>query len=319
MYGFHEMFQKFISRNLYKIVLFIMIVYGSLFSYRSILVDKTAPIIEPTVQSFQTSKRISLLKIVIPFHIKQLDRVLENINKWKIFKPCNEHLEHSIELIYFVGYSHSDQNTLNDLNKKLASNIECFKSTRTVLFKYNSPDEDQHVKGARLMFEQMLKKQNVYFQNTSFVFYMEPDVRPIKSNWLNALIGEIGNGNFWMKGSCFRGDMNKFMKNDPYLPNYMHINGNALYKIGSSDFNSFYFNVLRSYVIKKNGDSKNAYDTDFFEFFFDKENYETTRNVINNFHLSDFVQNLWQTTFKVNSIAEKYPGTYFVHGGSPIY
>ena len=323
------MFQKFISRILFRCIVFIIIVYAFVFSYQTISVDDTdVPMIsEPNKHwrtLFQINQNISnksKLRIVIPFHFKQLDRVLENIKKWKIFKPCDKSSDNisKIELIYYVGYSKSDENILNDLYKKLPSTLDCFSLSHIVLFKYNSSDEDQHVKGARLMFEHMLKKKDVPFKDTSFVFYMEPDVRPIKSNWLNGLVREIGNENFWMKGSCFRGDLNKFMKNDPYTPNYMHINGNALYKIGSKDFNHFYFNVLRPYVIKKNGDSKNAYDTDFFEFFFDKENYEKTRSVIGNFHFSDFVQNFWQTSFKVNEIALKFANTFFIHGGFPEY
>jgi hypothetical protein len=45
---------------------------------------------------------------------------------------------------------------------------------------------------------------------------------------LNRILNEIGNGKFWCKGSIFRGDLNKFQKNDPYIPNYLHINGNLV-------------------------------------------------------------------------------------------
>jgi len=148
---------------------------------------------------------------------------------------------------------------------------------------------------------------------------MEPDVRPIKTNWLHAILNEISNGNFWVKGSVFRGDLEKFQKNDPYIPNYVHINGNAIYNIGNIEFVSFYFNVLRPYVVKKNGDSTNAYDTDIFEFLIDKNNYDVTRHILHQFHFTDLIQNYWQTEFKVNEIALKYKFTYFVHGGKPIY
>nr|XP_047143351.1 uncharacterized protein LOC124817396 [Hydra vulgaris] len=272
-------------------------------------------------QQLQQPQQVSELKIVIPFHIKQLDKVLDNINKWKIFQPCDmiNFNNKSVELIFYVGYTDVEQSFLRNLSSIMSKNIDCFVNKHEVFFKYNNKDEDQHVKGARLMFESMLNRSNEHFNRTSFVFYMEPDVRPIKSNWLNALMKEIGNGNFWIKGSCFRGDINKFKKNDPYIPNYMHINGNALYNLGSDDFKHFYFSILRPYVIKKNGDSKNAYDTDFFEFFFDKDNYEITRNVVHQFHMSDFVQNYWQTEFEVKFLEKKFPNTYFVHGGIPRY
>ena len=45
---------------------------------------------------------------------------------------------------------------------------------------------------------------------------------------MNGILNEISNGKFWCKGSIFRGDLNKFQKNDPYIPNYLHINGNSV-------------------------------------------------------------------------------------------
>jgi hypothetical protein len=255
------------------------------------------------------------LKIVIPFHINQLEILLENIKKWNIFKPCNLTIDNSIEITFYVGYLESDLNQLNKLPTKMA----CFSKISQVLHKYKSLNEDKHVIGSRLMFESMLLKATNYFMNSSFIFYMEPDVIPIKSNWLNAILNEIGNGNFWCKGSIFRGDLNKFQKNDPYIPNYLHINGNAIYNTGNIEFISFYFNILRPYIVKKNGDSINAYDTDIFEYLMDKNNYETTRNILHQFHFTDLVQNYWHTEFKVNEISLKNKFTYFIHGGKPIY
>lgn len=148
---------------------------------------------------------------------------------------------------------------------------------------------------------------------------MEPDLRAIKSNWLEAIVKDIGNGNFWLKGSIFRGDIKHFRPNDPYLPNYLHINGNAIYKIGDSNFSGFYFNTLRPYVISKNGDSVNAYDTDFFEFLLDKANYDKTRHIIQNFHFTNLIQNYWHTEYNIHEMSKKFPDTYFVHGGFPVY
>ena len=56
------------------------------------------------------------LKIVIPFHINQLDIVLENIKKWNIFKPCENNdltllINDSIEIIFYIGYFESNLNT----------------------------------------------------------------------------------------------------------------------------------------------------------------------------------------------------------------
>ena len=276
--------------------------------------------IENTISVRYSLSNMSSLKIVMPFHINQLDRVLETINKWNIFKPCYKNdFNESIEFIFYVGHFAAQKTSLDNLKSKLPQKIDCFSNIRLTVHEYKSADEDKHVKGSRLMFENMLSRYYEPFKNTSFVFYMEPDVRVIRPFWLNGIINEIGNGNFWSKGSVFRGDLNKFAKNGPYLPNYIHINGNALYNIGNDEFNLFYFNILRPYVVKKNGDSKNAYDTDFFEFLFDKDNYDITRKVLHKFQFTDMIQNYWQTEYRVNDLASKYPFTYFIHGGSPFY
>ena len=200
----------------------------------------------------------------------------------------------------------------------MPNKIACFSKVSQSLYKYKSINEDKHVIGSRLMFESMLLKTNENFKNSSFIFYMEPDVIPIKSNWLCAILNEINNGNFWCKGSIFRGDLDNFRKDDPYIPNYMHINGNAIYNIGNVEFISFYFNTLRPYIVKKNGDSINAYDTDIFEYLMDKNNYEITRNILHQFHFTDLIQNYWHTKFKINEITLKYKFTYFLHGGKAI-
>nr|XP_047138015.1 uncharacterized protein LOC124814398 isoform X2 [Hydra vulgaris]XP_047138016.1 uncharacterized protein LOC124814398 isoform X2 [Hydra vulgaris] len=321
--------KKFVLKkgHVCKLTTLLTIVCAIFFFYMKIFIKvPLVPIVFNYTDPFKhpqhnTTQQVRKLKIVIPFQIKQIEKVLDNISKWKKFKPCdhkNSTIE-NIELIFYMSYLNADQDIVKKLSLISNESLECFADTQMVFYKYNSIGEDQHVTGSRLMFESMLNKSNEHFNHTDFVFYMEPDVRPIKSNWLNALINEIDSGKFWIKGSCFRGDLTQFMKNDLYVPNYFHINGNALYNIGSDDFRHFYFKVLRPYVVKKNGDSKNAYDTDFFEFFFDNNNYETTRDVIHQFHLSDFIQNLWKTKYIVDEFTKKYANTYFVHGGFPCY
>ena len=124
---------------------------------------------------------------------------------------------------------------------------------------------------------------------------------------------------FGLKEALYRGDINKFAKNNPYYPNYIHINGNAIYNIGNTDLILFYFNTLRPYIVEKNGDSINAYDTDFFEYMLDENNYDATRRILHQFHFTDFIQNLWKTEYNVNEMAEKFKSTYFIHGGIPTY
>ena len=199
------------------------------------------------------------LKVVMAFHIKQMNNALDNIKTWNRFKSCQNQTR--VTLVFYVVYFESD---LTDLCTKLPQSIDCFCKISITLHRYDAQGEDDYVIGSRLMFESMLMKAYESFRNTSFVFYMEPDIRPIRSNWLTSISQEIGTGQFWLKGSVYRDDINKFAKNDPYYPNYIHINGNAIYNIGNTDLILFYFNTLRPHIVETNGDSINAYDTNFF-------------------------------------------------------
>ena len=264
-----------------------------------------------------TQSSYNYLKIVMPFHISQVNNVLENINTWNKFKPCESiDSQTKVELIFYVGYFKSN---LTELYAKLPQNMNCFCKVSTTLHKYDTQTDEQYIIGSRLMFESMLKKRYESFKNTSFVFYMEPDVRPIRSNWLNSICQEIGAGHFWLKGSVYRGDINKFAKSDPYYANYVHINGNAIYNIGNKDLVSFYFDKLRPYVVNTNGDSKYAYDTDFFEFILDKNNYDITRRILHQFQFTELVQNYWHTKYNITEMAENFKLTFFIHGKFPIY
>jgi hypothetical protein len=143
---------------------------------------------------------------------------------------------------------------------------------------------------------------------------MEPDCRPIKSYWLDAITRDLGFNEFWMKGAMYRGIFE--FKVNTYLPNKYHINGNALYNIGNNAFRDFYFKTLRPYI-ERHGDSVNAYDTDFFEYLFDVSNYDMVRKILHNFVLTDTWQNLWQTNFSIKELNKLHPNTYLVHGGFP--
>jgi len=58
------------------------------------------------------------LKIVMPFHLTQLEILLKNIKKWDLFKPCYFENDKSIELIFYIGYFKSNLTSLNYLPKK---------------------------------------------------------------------------------------------------------------------------------------------------------------------------------------------------------
>ena len=70
----------------------------------------------------------------------------------------------------------------------------------------------------------------------SHFFLMEPDVRPVRGGWVDRLVQEVTLDlvDFWQKGSM--------EYNHPHADH--HLNGNGLYRLGSSDYNCFLEAVL---------------------------------------------------------------------------
>ena len=270
-----------------------------------------------TKQSCQNNPKLT--HIIMPFHINQLKILELNIKNWKKYLPCEKANGYqSPKLIFYVGFHReiSMKNLEQTLNG-FKESFECFSNAdKTQIVTYNfSKGNDLHILGARLMFEYCLNKEHESFKDIQYMFYMEPDCRPIKSKWINALQNEIGSTNFWMKGSFFRG-LTKIIYETEYLPNKYHINGNAIYNLGDERFSKFYFQTLRPYI-KRHRDSITAFDTDFSEFIMDKKNLLVVGNIIHNFGFTEVVLNYWRQNYSVVEIVQANKNSYLVHGGEP--
>lgn len=260
-----------------------------------------------------------LTHLIIPFHVNQLKIVELNIKKWKKYWPC-ERFENEYDkpkLIFYAGSPH--EISISNLKKRLnvfKENFVCFSNAdkiEIVTYKY-SKEQDKHILGARLMFEYCLNQEHELFKDIKYMFYMEPDCRPVKNNWLNALQAEVAyNTNFWQKGAFFRGQMNLVYENE-YLPNKYHINGNSIYNLGDEKFANFYFKTLRPYI-KRHGDSRTAYDTDISEFLMDKKNYIMVGKIIHNFVFTETILNYWHKNYSVAEVNKENENSYLVHGG----
>ena len=267
--------------------------------------------------------KTKLTHIIIPFHIKQLKLVELNIKKWKKYWPCepNQNLFDPPKLIFYVGSSFQNELNIKNLVKRLGNlkeSFECFSNPEKIeIATYEfTKEQDKHILGARLMFENCLKKNHELFRDINYMFYMEPDCRPIKKNWLIALQSEVyDNANFWMKGAFFRGDI-KFLYENEYLPNKYHINGNSIYNLGSDYFADFYFKTLRPYI-KRHVESITAYDTDISEFIMDKKNIQIVGRIIHNFIFTEIILNYWHTNYTVKDVNTENPNSYLVHSGQP--
>lgn len=250
-----------------------------------------------------------LSHVVMPFHQRQIDSVLSNIQTWSRYAPC--HYGFKVGLIFFVSgvFDESIQLQLEE-----AVDSPCFDPVGVEFAGLQGSDDD-YLKGSRLMFERMISKALNYGDNKpSHVFYMEPDCLPIRPYWLDAINKQIvpPNASFWMKGSIFRGNVKSI--SSMVLYNHVHINGNAVYNLENDDFANFYLKLVSPFVNIKYSQNYRAYDTDIFKLLL----WDKARNTAQFFHkfqYSDFIQNHWHSEYSLGEILESSPETFLIHGG----
>lgn len=199
----------------------------------------------------------TLTHVVMPYHPRQENLVMENLKLWSSFRPCAKRTN-----VTFVFFPASAPNL--DTELRLISAFrqmdQCFQDV-AVKFADLGEWNDSYLMGTRLQFEQLFD-----IPGAKTIFYMEPDARPIRSLWLEQLrmMSASSLEPFWVKGSIFRGkDLSgAFHPGTLYTPhNLLHINGNALYKVDDPAFRSFYFDIIR--IIISAYEPSSAYDTDF--------------------------------------------------------
>ncbi|KAF0984134.1 hypothetical protein FDP41_008049 [Naegleria fowleri] len=261
--------------------------------------------------------------VVIPFAEKQVSSVLENINIWNhpYYEPCQwsmstrENIDDSeTDLIFYSNRQRNENNEkaildrINNLTKDKSHNVilKCFSN---ISFKYAGLNDarDQYPAGPSNQFYDLIHDENFHSTYSHF-FYMEPDCRAIRPNWLKVVKSilkeySILKPDFWYIGSNYRGDVDL---GEPLEYRY-HINGNAIYSTDVS-FRAFLKHVSRGHNF--------AYDTDPFKYLFQVKSYDFTKHIWNRIIFHNFVQNWWHSSYHEKTVRDLYPRTYFVHGGS---
>lgn len=243
-------------------------------------------------------KRFSLA-IVIPFIESQRNR----ISTHRIYPACH-HRYHSIDLIFY-----SAQNNSTPLNY---SN-QCYANLYSISADL-SVDENQYPLGSAIMWKKLLLGSNsLRTRGYTHMFLMEPDTRPIRAYWLDALVEQITYGHhqdsyfvtkWWMMGSIYRGSI-------PMGNRYLHINGNALYHL-TDDFLQFLEKIYLDY--RYHSIQSSAYDLDMFLYLFRHVNQ--AKIVWHRFQFTDFIQNCWHSGCNDadREFIHNNPSTYLVHG-----
>ncbi|CAF1318180.1 unnamed protein product [Adineta steineri] len=252
--------------------------------------------------------------LVIPFIESQLNNLIHLLNLTEIYLPCQKYF-HSTDLIFY--HNEESSSVLEKNITKLNYQNKCFKNI--YYFAANlSADEDMYPVGSAYMWKKLFSNEStntisLRARGYTHFFLMEPDTRPIRSYWLDAIIEKITNRydqqsyistNWWMIGSIYRGTI-------PLGREFLHINGNALYHL-SLDFIRFIENV--SNEIPNVLGKTNGYDLDLFLYMF--KHVDIAKNVWHKFQFTDLIQNCWHSGCNDtdSDFTHMNPDTYLVHG-----
>lgn len=162
-----------------------------------------------------------------------------------------------------------------------------------------------------------------------YVFYMEPDCTPIRSDWLGQLIDRLELEDAWIIGSVYRGRGTidrRFMR---------HLNGNAIYAVGVPEFQEFLADLERRLTELLAVDPRYAYDL-VLEVLFTAARCDARANederalwhyfqaIAHRIHATDFIQNIaaridvqMPDPALLESVRAESPGTYVIHN-SPL-
>ena len=233
-------------------------------------------------------------------------------------------------LVIYIASPFTDTSPKTDTNNSLTFRINqlipaeissCFRSIKICIVHPPSP-LDTHIEGARFLFESILKDVSCVPLPRLYILYAEPDLRPIKANWLSELDVYLKTSlplDSWMAGAMFHGDEKKLGTTD-YLFNKYHLNGAALLNLEtrkSPNFVSFYFKQVRPFV-ESQGGSRNAYDTDIFEYLAHPSSYNFFRRyAAHKIYATTLILNFWRTPWTLQDLTMIWPEALFVHGGVP--
>lgn len=112
-------------------------------------------------------------------------------------------------------------------------------------------DEDVYPAGPTVMFFKLFLGYVTSLADYGSMFWMEPDVTPLKPFWLGAVAKDAHSAPFswWMRGSLIQGPSTNriLLAPNAFLAWIKHINGNALYRLDDPTFVNFVQTVLARY------------------------------------------------------------------------
>lgn len=294
-----------------------------------------------TFEKRMYTKRMRLTHVVMPFHERQRDRAIQNLQSWTKYAPCaaGRHdltldgvasyyrrkrdadskddlpLGHNITFIFFLNTKRDRmlEEQLLAAFDELPKDVQSCFSGALVRWAALEPSLDDYIKGSRMMFQEILNGYLGVYE-PMYVLQMEPDALPMRPHWLSLVDAttRYPNPNFWIKGTFFTGAQ-EALRQRSVLLNLFHLNGNALFFLGDHGLRDFYFHQVCAYNFRRVPDV--AYDMGIFRYLLDPLSYNASRHLAHKFQYSRFIQNPWHSNYSVADIRNRYELTAIVHSG----
>jgi hypothetical protein len=270
--------------------------------------------------------------VVLAFAPLQLHSVLLLMSYWTSkFSPCDV-LEKS-DKNYPISLVLSFDNQVEDPTNVLAlshftsfiSNnpafLQCFRDLRAVSL--GVPSNLGRLEGAASTFFSMVARLGGLGYTAFFV--NEPDVLPIRANWLSGLFTEFkrvhcGIDGLWQLGSASMCDV-RYGEIQTRMD--LHINGNSMYALNCPGFLAFLENVKKTYPIGSSCKTvpgcatgrmyEDGYDHTMYQFRERIDSFEYTRWILPRFAYSHFILNLCEDRYNGTELAVVHDDVLLVH------
>lgn len=274
--------------------------------------------------------------VVVPCTSGDKDQIIANLNLWATpaFAPFLRPGTHDLPKLVLV-FNNVTQSIKNEIDRTFHKlNISRFFSSIEIHSLDLHGDEDSYIRSYDKPAgtqgykagpnNQFFKTMRLVKEYGRYVFLMEPDCIPIRPDWLGRLSGIIGGAEpFFVMGSAYRGvsTISKTFSR--------HINGNAIYAAGASDFTAFlddFWEPELRRAVEQN-DNRLAYDCILEATLSNGSGDSGNDNAWNKwrqtahlFRYTDFIQNISAAEDiegarpdMVRDILAQHPHTYVVH------
>ena len=175
------------------------------------------------------------IALVIPFYSGELPLLLDNFKYWEKVEhfPCQEGSEATkhVDLVLILVSPDNTVNSLSEVESSLMNAVapvrNCF---RHVVFRSGQQVVPTPVIiSARSIFYSLFGAEDFMVNHYTHFFWMDPNARPFRSNWVHALLKEVvmEYREMWQKAPMH------FMT----ASSDQSMNWNSFYKLGDKEFN----------------------------------------------------------------------------------